>query len=297
MSYNKVTFHLFAFVMATVFSIIIFFLIVIPDSTAKKAPAVQKQQSAAGEEDELQNQMQSISTFGSFTYGKSGLGGNLTCYKISSGSTGGKKILLTYEIHGYEDLYPKDGQILVDIGNAVVKYFSENRNLLKNCELYVVPSANPDGLAHGVSNNGVGRCQVSLGVNINRDFDYCFKIIKDSRDHTLDKPFSAPETRALRNLLQAIRPDIVIDSHGWESGFIGDTGLSDCYRKYMNSYVLHYDKPQFSANENGFFSGWASTQGARALLVEYPPIATRETDKYEKETVSGITEIIKTICS
>jgi hypothetical protein len=296
MSYNKITLQFFAFVMVTVLTVIIFFLIVIPDSATKKVPA-QKQQAVTDSGQTVQNQINSISTFGSFTYGKSGLGNNLICYKVSPSNTGGKKILLTYEIHGYEDLFPKDGQVLVNIGNAVVKYFSENRNLLKSCELYVVPSANPDGLSHGVNNNGIGRCQVSLGVNINRDFDYCFEQFDNNRDHTLSKPFSAPETQALKNLLQTIKPDIVIDSHGWESGFIGDTELSNCYRKYMNSYALRYDKTQFTANEHGFFSAWASTQVAHALLVEYPPAATQETEKYEAETVSGITEIINAVCN
>lgn len=297
MSYNKISSRLFVFVMAMFFFMIFFFLFAIPNSSPHETHDTQIQKTAANPEKDLQDSIQQASSSGPFTYGRSGLGDQLVCYKITSGNTCGKKMLLTYEIHGYEDDYPKDGQVLVDIGNAMVKYFSENRNLLKSCELYVVPSANPDGLTHGVSNDGIGRCQVSLGVNINRDFDYCFHKISDGRNQTLERPFAAPETQALRNLVQTIQPDIVIDSHGWESGFIGDTGLSDCYRKYMRGYVIQYNKPQFSANESGFFSGWAGSQGTRALLVEYPPITTRETDRYKKETASALTDIIATILS
>lgn len=296
MFYKKITLQLLAVVITAVFTIVFLFLIVMPGLAVKKTSSARNQQSSAASEQELQSRINSVPDFGRFTYGKSGLGEDLVCYKISAGNKGGRKILMTYEIHGYEDLYPKDGQVLVDIGNAVVKYFSENRNLLKNCELYVVPSANPDGLARGVSNNGIGRCQISLGVNINRDFDYCFKQFADDRNHTLDKPFSAPESRALRDLVETIKPDAVIDSHGWESGFIGDTALSDCYRKFMNGYALKYDKPQFSADENGFFSAWAGTQAKHALLVEYPPAAAQLPEQYQKETFSSIALIISTLC-
>jgi protein MpaA len=282
---------LYVFTGLLVFAIIFCLLLTPASSKIKRAsskPAVSKP--PLSNTQEIFEQSESIKTSGKIIYGKSGLGVNLICEKISPDVSVKAKILMTFEIHGYEDQYPKDGQVLVDIGSFVANYFAANRNLLNKCELYIVASANPDGLAHGITNNGVGRCQVSLGVNINRDFPYDFKIITNSRDHTLDKPFAAPESRGLRDLVASLKPDVVIDCHGWEDSFIGDKGLAACFENSMPMYG--YNLYNFTSINNGYFSAWASTQGAKAMLFEYPPEATKNIGVYANGTIAGLKNLI-----
>lgn len=152
------------FTFITILAIILFFLIAAVPTVkvhSESPPVVQNTST-----DPLHNilaQSNSINGSGKIVYGKSGLGKNLICYKISPVSPVKGKILMTYEIHGFEDDYPRDGQVLVAMGNSLIDYFSKNRTLLGGYELYIVPSANPDGLSNGTTQDGKGRCQISLG--------------------------------------------------------------------------------------------------------------------------------------
>lgn len=195
---------------------------------------------------------------------------------------------MTFEVHGYEDLFPGDGKALVNMGNSVADYFIKNRGQLQNCRLFLVASANPDGLSHGKSKDGIGRCQASLGVNINRDFDFNFIVFNESRDHTLSAPFAAPETRALRDLVNAVRPDIVIDCHGWENHFIGDHWLAGCFRDSLGISRIN----SFDQSQHGYFSAWAGSKGIQSMLIEYPTNAARNSGLYAGKTITGIRRLV-----
>ena len=92
----------------------------------------------------------------SFRYGKSTKERDLVCWSIWQGEYE-RTILLNFEIHGWEDEYAKDGQLLVDLGNYLVDYFSKQTDL-HNCRLLIIPSCNPDGLAEGTTGNCQGSC-------------------------------------------------------------------------------------------------------------------------------------------
>ncbi len=203
----------------------------------------------------------SIST-SSFVYGKSELGRDLVCYSISPENYS-KTILLEFEIHGFEDSYAHDGQVLVDTANALIEYYS-NVEDLNNTRLLIIPSANPDGLIDGTTNNGFGRCNAK-GIDLNRDFDANYKIFSTSRNYT-QYAFSAAESRALRDLYNEYTPNIVIDFHGWESSLIGDIELSTPFNEEMGLRISHAFT---STNANGYFSNWAHQQGSLAMLVEF----------------------------
>ncbi len=291
--FNKTSKMLYSFTGLLIFAIL--FCMLLTQASPKKkhvssAPAVSASQLTNPQK--IVEQSLSISTSGKIIYGKSGLNVNLICDKIDPVKPVKAELLMTFEIHGYEDLAPKDGQILVNIGNSIVNYFAANRNLLNQCELYIVPSANPDGLAHGYTNNGVGRCQVSLGVNINGDFSYNFKANNTNRDRTLSKPFATPESRALKDLVDTIKPNAVIDCHGWENDFIGDEVLADCFKPSLN--MIRYN---FPTKDHGFFSEWAGTQGARAMLLEYPQAAYYNSGLYVNKTISGIENLVNKLSS
>lgn len=81
----------------------------------------------------------------SFCYGKSVLNRDLVCWSIQKG-TYSRTVLLNFAIHGWEDSYAADGQLLVNLGNALVEHYSKS-NDLKDCRLLIIPCANPDGIA------------------------------------------------------------------------------------------------------------------------------------------------------
>lgn len=197
----------------------------------------------------------------SFCYGESVLGRSLVCWSIQQEEYD-KTVLLNFAIHGWEDEYAADGQVLADLGNALVEYYAACDNL-QGCRLLIVPCANPDGIAEGTTNNGFGRCNAE-GVDLNRDFDANHVVTTTARNYTLE-PFSAPESCALRDLALASNPDVVIDFHGWLNYTIGDAGLAEVFS--LNVGLNHYKKLTSSAH--GYFSYWAQLQGAEALLVEF----------------------------
>lgn len=197
----------------------------------------------------------------SFAYGTSELGRELVCWCIEPEEYN-RTVLLNFEIHGWEDGYAADGQLLVDLGNALVNNYSAAAEMY-NCRLLIVPSSNPDGLAEGTTNNGFGRCNAS-GVDLNRDFDANHVVYTSGRNYTLS-PFSANESSALRDLVLASNPVVVIDFHGWENNTIGNSDLAELFSLYTG---LNH-KCELTINAHGYFSYWAQKQGAEALLVEF----------------------------
>lgn len=202
-------------------------------------------------------------------YGTSGLGRPLyvTAMEVPKPT---KKVLVTFEIHGWDDSYARDGQVLVNMGNAAISYFTAHPNELKTTSLYVVSSSNLDGLIEGWTNNGPGRCQISLGVDINRDFD--FNWIKQTyiRNKTL-APFSSPEARALKSLVLEIHPTDVIDIHGWDNTTFGSPDLCSYFR---NSIGIGYSGGLSGAS--GYFTAWATMYARRTALIELPGPSTSQ---------------------
>lgn len=197
----------------------------------------------------------------SFKYGSSVLGRDLIGWSIAPAQYS-RTILLNFEIHGWEDYYAKDGQLLVDLGNAVVVHYSDASSL-SGCRLIVIPSCNPDGLAEGTTNNGFGRCNAD-GIDLNRDFDVAYQSNSSARNYT-PYAFSGKESAALRDLVLATNPAIAIDFHGWENCAIGNPDVSEVFSLYCG---LNH-RSVFTANSHGYFAYWAQNQGAQGVLVEF----------------------------
>lgn len=218
--------------------------------------------------------------YNTYIYGMSENGRELTSH-IFTPIEYDKTILLNFEIHGYEDNYNKDGQVLVDTAFSLIEYYKENQDLLGNTRLIIIPSSNPDGLIDGKTNDGFGRCNAN-GVDLNRDFDANHKVFTNERNKTLN-PFSAAESRALRDLVFLEEPDVVIDFHGWLNYTIGDRKIAKVFKDKIN--LTH--KTEFNSNCNGYFSYWASLQDANALLVEF---------KDTEIPIEGLIEAINELC-
>lgn len=195
-------------------------------------------------------------------YGYSGEGRPLTVFVIEP-EVIKHKVLVTFEIHGFEDAYAKDGQVLVNMSNETIYSFSTHPEKLGNTALYIVQSANPDGLANGWTNNGPGRCNLG-GVDINRDFDYCWNYRSNSRNKTL-YPFSAPESCALRDLVILIQPNDVVDIHGWLNTTYGTSSLCQYFE---NS--LGIGRSSGLGGCSGYFAGWSMNYAQRTALIELP---------------------------
>jgi len=196
-------------------------------------------------------------------YGYSGKGRPLNVVSIEPELIK-SKVLITFEVHGFEDAYKGDGQVLVTIANEVIYYFSSNPQQLGNTALYIVESANPDGLAEGWTNNGPGRCQITGGIDLNRDFDYYWKYRSNNRNKTLH-PFSAPESRALRDLVILIQPNDVVDIHGWLNTTYGTSSLCQYFE---NS--LGIGRSSGLGGCSGYFASWSMNYAKRTALIELP---------------------------
>lgn len=210
-----------------------------------------------------QSEKDVLPTYKELSYGTSENGRDLEYYSIAPNDYD-STILMVFAIHGYEDMYDKDAKVLVDIANYLVQYYKDGtQEMLSNTRLLIVPCANPDGLYDGKSNNGFGRCNAK-GIDLNRDFDALHKVFSSSRNYT-KYPFSAKESKALRDLVYNEKPSIVIDLHGWENCTIGDGKIAKAFKDTLG--LKH--KTEFNNNCNGYFSYWAHLQGADSLLVEF----------------------------
>lgn len=196
-----------------------------------------------------------------FRYGQSVLARDLVCWSIQQGVFS-RTVLLNLAIHGWEDTYAADGQLLVDLGNVLVEHYSQNEDLY-DCRLLIIPCANPDGIAEGVTKDGFGRCNAD-GVDLNRDFDANHVVKPKGRNYT-PYPFSAPESRALRDLVWASNPDVVVDFHGWLDYTIGNSDLAEVFSLHTGLY----QQKELSTSATGYFAYWAQLQGAEAILVEF----------------------------
>ncbi len=208
-------------------------------------------------------------------FGKSVQGRNLEAFIITpSNGKYTKTFFMTFAIHGFEDSYSRDGQLLTAEGNKLVEYYAKNPDMLKNFRLVIVPCLNPDGTISGVNNQracstAFGRCTANH-VDMNRDF----------------ASFYAIESRYLKDFLNKYRPDVFTDFHGWLDETLGTSALCNIYNKNLN---LSYKKVDAFAASSGYLHGYVNkTYGCPSVLVEYKsPKHINHTQTY-----SAVNEII-----
>lgn len=189
-------------------------------------------------------------------YGYSVQGKPLEAYVIQNIKTGkyNKTLFMDFAVHGFEDAYFRDGHVLVNEANKLINYFVFHSDKLTNYRLVIVPCANPDGTIAGKNNNrassnAFGRC-TARHIDMNRDF----------------KSFKATESRALRNCLQKMRPNVYLNMHGWLNETLGTAKLNSLINRVQSFPV---QKNIYVADE-GYIIGWVHNQfNIPCSLVEY----------------------------
>lgn len=90
-------------------------------------------------------------------YGKSGAGRELKAYRYGDGSN---VLVAAFAIHGWEDNFDRDGQLLVNTAQDLMEALEHNYDALikeGDWSVYVLPCLNPDGLYDGWTCDGPGR--------------------------------------------------------------------------------------------------------------------------------------------
>lgn len=206
-------------------------------------------------------------------FGKSVQGRNLEAFIITpENGRYSKTYVMTFAIHGFEDSYYRDGQLLTEEANNLIEYYAQNPGMLRNFRLVIIPCLNPDGTIAGVNNSradstAFGRC-TAAHIDMNRDFG----------------SFSAVESRYLRDFLKKYRPDVFTDFHGWDNETIGTPELGNIFNS--NMYLSGKKHNKYAST---YLYGYVhSTYGCPSVLVEYKSPDTLS----HYRTYSAINEVI-----
>ena len=224
-----------------------------------------------------------------FTYGSSESGRPLICYAIGEESAP-QSLLMIFGVHGFEDHFDHDGEVLRQIAGQVIQHYAENADSLQNFRLYIVPSANPDGLIDGNTQDGFGRCNAK-GLDINRDFPIGWKKRTEARNKTGNQPFSTAEARAIRDLVESIQPDYAMDIHGWISASYGEGKMAKTFARPFGFSVK-------IPKSGGMLCSWLDTVTQEAIMLELParPDKAGYVEKNSQRLIEGIDQWIS-ICT
>lgn len=119
-------------------------------------------------------------------------------------------------------------EVCVKLADYLISKYSEDstiKTLIDSKEIWIIPVANPDGLAYTVSSDRLWRknrkdnLDGTYGVDLNRNYDLEFgsNASSDSSGATYsgESAFSEPETAALRDLFESTEPSGLIDFHSY----------------------------------------------------------------------------------
>lgn len=225
--------------------------------------------------------------YGTGVYGVSGLksrgdpnGSDLQYYQYGSGPN---VLFATFALHGFEDLWAKDGLELVQIANDFYQRLInlQDVNIANKWTIYIFPGVNMDGLNHGYTNNGPGRTTLysqapgTKGIDLNRCWAFP-KVDYTDRNYTGTAQWQACEALYLRNFLLSHKSQngqtLLVDLHGWMKQVIGDPTICSYYSaQYPGLY-----QGSVGRYGTGFLINWArsnlgsTTRACKSALIELP---------------------------
>lgn len=200
-----------------------------------------------------------------FSIGTSVEGRSLWAWQFGEGRY---SIVLVGGIHG-----GFEGNTVV-LAEELVDYFRSNPgDVLPSVRLVIIPAANPDGLVRGSEIEGRFNAR---GVDLNRNWGCEWSDTAVLRDVEVDpgpRPFSEPETFALRAYFIAESPDAVIFYHSAAGGiFLGQCGehpaavwLGELLEE-ATGYPHHETFEYYEVS--GDATNWLAERGIPAAVVE-----------------------------
>ena len=197
-----------------------------------------------------------------FVYGTSELGRELICHRVGP-EAAARSMLMVFGVHGYEDDFDRDGEVLKLIAEHIIAHYTVHPEQLKDFCLYIVPVANPDGLLEGKSKDGFGRCNAN-GLDINRDFPVGWTKKTTKRNKTGKEPFSTAEARAIRDLVETVKPTYGMDIHGWIKASYGTGKMA---KIFAEPFRFEIKKP----SAGGMLCRWLGEVTEEAIMIELPP--------------------------
>lgn len=212
---------------------------------------------------------------GAYLRGVSG-GTELVCYKYGEGPN---VMFATFCLHGFEDSWRADGEVLVNAANQFYERLLADKDvdLAKKWTIYIFPEVNPDGRRLGTTNYGPGRTtlysEVGQGIDINRSWQTgsSYVTYTDSRNYNGTQGFQAYEAKYLRDFLLQHKSQngqtVLVDLHGWEDQLIGDEEICKYYKtQYPSCRTTGYGR-----YGTQYLITWARQNlGAKVSLVELP---------------------------
>lgn len=194
-----------------------------------------------------------------------------------------------------------------------IDYFEERAEMLPdNLMVAVIPSANPDGVYAVVKKEGrftgmdIGKTVTTPGlgrfnahdVDLNRNFDCKWKPESTWRNNTVSagtKPFSEPETVALRDFILKYQPKAVIFWHSQSNAVYASEckkGILSETRSIMNTYAKASGYPAVETFDaypiTGDAEGWFASINIPAITVE---LSTHETVEWNRN-LAGVKALI-----
>jgi predicted deacylase len=185
-------------------------------------------------------------------FGTSVLGRPLRAYRVGERSSAVTAVLLG-NMHGNEPA----GVRLVNAVRADPR--------VRGVDLWVIPTMNPDGLAADTRRN-------AHGVDLNRNWAHRWRPQTGPYDSG-PRPFSEPETRAMRRFLNRVDPQFVVSFHQPLHAVDSDAAKN---RHLLNRLAtnLHLPKKPLRCSGacHGTMTGWYNAHhSGSAITVELGP--------------------------
>lgn len=215
---------------------------------------------------------------GALVQGRSG-GSEMTYLQYGHGPN---VLFATFCVHGYEDLWDRDGTVLVDTANQFYQRLLSDKDyeLAEKWTIYIFPEINADGRRIGWTKNGPGRTtvysQTGKGIDINRSWQVgsTYKRYTDNRNYNGTQGFQAYEAAYLRDFLLSHKAKngktVLVDLHGWEEQLIGDESICRFYKQQYTECATH----NYGKYGTQYLISWArEALGAKVSLVELPVVS------------------------
>ena len=208
--------------------------------------------------------------------GTSGLGRPLKAYRLG---TGENVLLMTFAVHGFEDVFARDGRALVNTAFALMNAMTGWD--LSGWTVWILPCCNPDGLIDGSTCDGPGRCTirhlsggrtVDGGVDINRCFPTAWQALSGDRNFNGTEPLACSEAAAIEAMMRGVKGtgrNVYLDVHGWTTQILTAEGRSDAL---FRAFSAQFPDNAWTRARNaaGYAVAHADALGYEACLFEFP---------------------------